>query len=952
VLLASAWITKQVVFDGLVNGLVIGLVAIGIVLIYRATRVINFAVGNMGLVAAGLFSLLVVQYHVPFWVGLPLAVALGILFAIVIEMAVIRRLFTAPRVIVLVATIGIAQLALTVATAYPKITNGAARYPVALSSTWSVGGLQVTGPQLSIIVIAPVAVLLLTWFLARTDIGKTVKASASNADLARISGVNPKLVSTMVWAIAGALSSVSLILIAGQSGTAGSITTLGPDTLVRALAAAVIGGMQSFRRTMIAAVGIGMAQAVVGFNYLNQTGLIDLLILGAILIAVFFQSRDRGEEPAGHYSFAAKPRPVPERLRNIWWIRLLDRSGLIVLGVVAIVLPIIVTEPSRHQLYALILGYAICGTSVTILTGWAGQVSLGQMAFAGIGALTAASLRQGISIDIGWHHTRILNTSFTGEPFWVAIVIATVITAALAAVIGIGSLRVRGLLLAVTTFAFALAAQQYLYNRPILNGHSDSAELFPRGKLFGIDFTSERSYYYAVLVILVLVLALVARFRRTGVGRSMIAVRDNADSASGFTVSPTRAKMQAFALAGGIAGLGGALLSGALQQVPFSEEFYLVNDSLVLVSLVVIGGMGSTIGPVLGALWIVGLPSFDPSNALVGLLASSLGLLVLLLYFPTGLVGMAHRLREVVIDWADRRTPQAPVAKPAAVPATAVRRPDRPALQGAALEASHMVVRFGGLVAVDGASIRVDADEIVGLIGANGAGKSTLMNAIGGYVASRGTVHLMGTDVSGRSPQVRARYGLGRTFQAARLFPELTVRETVQVALESQKRTGLLSTAFVLPHQFRAERAKRSEAAEILGFLGLGRYAEHYVSDLSTGTRRIVEIACLLAMSARMLCLDEPTAGVAQRETEAFGPLLVEVRRELGASMLVIEHDMPLIMGISDRVYCLEAGKIIAEGNPSAVRNDPKVIASYLGTDERAIARSGTAPSEEATLKP
>ena len=152
---------------------------------------------------------------------------------------------------------------------------------------------------------------------------------------------------------------------------------------------------------------------------------------------------------------------------------------------------------------------------------------------------------------------------------------------------------------------------------------------------------------------------------------------------------------------------------------------------------------------------------------------------------------------------------------------------------------------------------------------------------------------------------------------------------------------GLLSSALFLPPAIKTERSHRREADELIDFLGLGRYADTYIADLSTGTRRIVELAGLLALDARLLCLDEPTAGVAQRETEAFGPLIKEIRRELGASMLVIEHDMPLIMSISDRVYCLELGSIIAEGVPSEVRNDPRVIASYLGTDERAIARSG-----------
>ena len=189
---------------------------------------------------------------------------------------------------------------------------------------------------------------------------------------------------------------------------------------------------------------------------------------------------------------------------------------------------------------------------------------------------------------------------------------------------------------------------------------------------------------------------------------------------------------------------------------------------------------------------------------------------------------------------------------------------------------------------------------------------------------------------------IRARKGLGRTFQAAFLFPELTVRETVMVALESRGRSGMVETLLFSPRMRTRERSKRAEAAELIDFLGLGRYADRPISELSTGTRRIVELADLLALDARVLCLDEPTAGIAQRETEAMGPLLVEIRRQLGASMLVIEHDMPLIMSISDRVYCLEAGRVIASGTPGEVRNDPAVIAIYLGTNQHAIERSGT----------
>ncbi len=205
------------------------------------------------------------------------------------------------------------------------------------------------------------------------------------------------------------------------------------------------------------------------------------------------------------------------------------------------------------------------------------------------------------------------------------------------------------------------------------------------------------------------------------------------------------------------------------------------------------------------------------------------------------------------------------------------------------------------------------------------------MNALGGFVPSTGKIELLDHEISGTSPARRSREGLGRTFQAATLFPELTVRETVQVALEARGRSGLLETTLFSPRAIRRERFKRSEAVELIDFLGLGSYADKPISELSTGTRRIVELAGLLALDARVLCLDEPTAGVAQREAEAMAPLLVEVRRQLGASMLIIEHDMPLIMSMSDRVYCLELGRVIAEGDPDHVRNDPGVIASYLG---------------------
>jgi ABC-type branched-subunit amino acid transport system ATPase component/ABC-type branched-subunit amino acid transport system permease subunit len=937
-------ITAQVAFDGLVHGLVVGLLAMGVVLVHRATRVVNFAVGNAGLVGSGLFALLVIRYDVPWPLSLPIALAAGTVFGVAMELAVVRRLFTAPRVVLMVATIGIAQLALLVAVAYPDIDEPGASYPVPWSGTWQVGdSLRIAGSQASVLVAVPLAALLLAWFLDRTELGGTVKAAAQNPDLARLSGIDPKLVSTAVWGLSGLLSTLALILIGGRHGTVHDLTQLGPGTLARALAAAVLARMTSFRGALAAGAGLGVAEAAVKFRFLDATGLFDLVLLVIVLAGIAFLGRrgksgraggartgDDGE--AAVFAHSVPKRPVPAG--SPWWLRNIDRIGMAALLAAGLLLPFTTGLASRQLLFTTGLALAICAASLTMVTGWSGQVSLGQMAFAGLGALGAATLNRGVILDLGplgW-------VTIRGMVFPVAVLVAACGTALLAAAVGAGALRVRGLMLAVATFVFAIACEQFLYRKRFFAGDFGQSVPFPRSTVFGIDVSSQRSYYYVVLAVLVAVLAVVARLRASGIGRTAIAVRENADCAAAYTVGVGRARIRIFVLAGGFAGLGGALLAGALQTVTWHERYFLAGDSLTLVALAVIGGQGSVAGAVLGAAWIVGLPAVFPGNPLAPLLASSIGLLLLLLYFPGGLVQPAHALRAALIARFGPAQAE-PAARPAAAQLTRARRlafvPEGPVLA-----VRDLRVAFGGVAAVDGVDLEVHRHEIVGLIGANGAGKSTLMNAIGGFVPCRGTVTLLGTDVSRHTPARRAGLGLGRTFQAAALFPELTVRETLQFALESRGHTRLAATALHLPHTFRAERAQRAAADDIIAFLGLGRYADTRIAELSTGTRRIVELGGVLALDARVVCLDEPTAGLAQRETEAFGPLIREVRRELGAALLVIEHDMPLIMAISDRVHCLDAGRVIAQGTPDEVRGDPAVIAAYLGTDPRAIERS------------
>ncbi len=917
---------EQVVFNGVVTGMSYGVLAVGLVLVYRSARVINFAQGEMGAFGAALLALMVVNWDVPFFVALGAVLVVGVVLGAVIELVVVRRLSRAPRVILFVATLGAAQLIFLFQFLLPGL-DSFGRFPTPFESTWEVGGVLVRSEHVLILVLVPVMTLALAFFLERTRSGTAVRASAANPDAARTSAIYVKRMSTLVWILAGLLATVTAVLVAPLRGaTTVASVALGPALLLRALAAALVGRMTSMPVALVAGVVIGVAEALLFFNYPDDPGLIDAVLFVVVLLAVLVIARaSRGEDRASSWSFAPRTRPVPARLRDHWVVRNTNRIGAAAALVVALLLPVVFDTASRHFLYSRMLLFAIVALSLTVLTGWAGQLSLGQFAFVGLGAMTTAALvNNGLSFEVA-------------APLAVAVTVGT------ALIVGAPALRVRGLFLAVTTLAFAVMTSSWLLRLDVFTGGDTIVTM--RRPRWGDTFSlvPQRTYYYLCLVVLVVMMTLAVRIRRSGLGRSMIAVRDNPEGAAAFTISPTRVKLIAFGVAGGMAGIAGALLAGLLQT--FGTDAFSTDDSLRVVAIAVIGGLASVAGAVIGAVWVIGLPALFDNAQEVRLLTSGAGLLILLLYFPGGFVELLYRARDAGYALLERRLPERVVAKevqapvPVTVRAAADGRATAP--DGVALRTREVGVRFGGRMAVDGVSLDVRAGEVVGLIGTNGAGKSTLMNAAGGFVRSSGTVELLGRDVSRLSPARRARHGLGRTFQSPELFPDLSVRETVQVALEARTRATLPATLLALPKARRGERRKRAEAEELIAFFGLGRYGDTIVSELSTGTRRIVELACLVALESRVLCLDEPTAGVAQRETEAFAPLVRRIREELDASLLVIEHDMPFIMGISDRVYCLEAGRIISEGSPRQVRHDPKVIASYLGTDERAIARSG-----------
>jgi ABC-type branched-subunit amino acid transport system ATPase component/ABC-type branched-subunit amino acid transport system permease subunit len=930
-------VTWQTFVTGICFGLIYAALGSGIVLLYRSTGVINFAQAEMGAFSAALMGLLVLNYKVPYWLAFLAAIASGALVGIVVESTVVRRLFTAPRIVLFIATLGVGVLLRLAVTQLPQIKGSGFPLPFKLAKAWHIAkSFDIRERELTVIVLVPIVIILLGLLLSKTRLGLAMRSSADNPDTARLYGVSAKRTSSVVWALSGGFAALSAILTIPMRGLSASQLVLGTegfstDILLMSLLVALLARLRSIPLTIGAGIVVGVCEQLVRKAAGRNTGLIGLVVFLAVLGVVLFLGRGSGSGvEEGGWTLSGRISPIPQYLKSLWWVRHLNHFGMAAIFGAAAIVPLFVHTPSKLLLLTRIFIFAMVALSVSLLTGWAGQLSLGQMAFAGLGGLTMAGLYLNFPIPLLGHGYRL--------PWITATIIGTLVGAAAAMLVGLPALRVKGLLLAIVTLAFASMSSQWLLKQNFFSNGQTTLKSLPKPRIGPIDFTDRRSFYYLCMGAMAVSSIMVAHLRKTGIGRSLIAVRENEEMAAASTVSARRAKLAAFAVSGGIAALAGCLLVTSKSGFEPQTEFVPLA-SINVVAMSIIGGLGSIAGSLLGAFWLLGIPALFGYSNFVALLTSGIGLLLLLMYLPGGLVQVFNAVRDQILNVARRRLPVEPAPDARTLTAPVARTADPP--DGAPWLQTHNVsVRFGGLTAVNNVDILVDKGELVGLIGANGAGKSTLMNAISGFVSSTGRIEVLGQEVNELSPRKRHALGLGRGFQAAKLYPDLSVRETVQVALEARKTSALLPSLLALPPSPRVERTRRAEASEIIDFLGLGRYADQLTVNLSTGTRRIVEFACLLAVAPKVILLDEPTGGVAQRETEAFGPLIRRLQRELGAAVLLIEHDMPLVMSVSDRIYCLEAGSVIAEGTPTEVRRNPLVIATYLGTDDRAIDRS------------
>ena len=931
-------IRTEVVVIGLVTGLTYALLGLGLTVVYKTTRVLNFAHGEMGALPAILIPVLVINNNWNYWLALPAAIAGSAALGFAMESTVIRRLRDASRLVVLVATIGVAQLLFLTNLLLPKGGDlGGSRYPVPFDVHVDIGTIRLGTGQLMILALVPIIGFGLVQFFRTSRIGRASRAVAENEDVARLAGVPVRRVSQAVWIIAGLLAGVSAILI-GPTRPIETQAALGPALLLRGLGAAMLGGLTNLPAVFAGGVAIGLIEALVIWNF-PVGGVLEMVLFGIILLSLLLQPRLRQQLRGGEgtsYSLAGRIRALHPRLAAHPRVVTSRRAGLLALVVAALILPLPFDNSQRFFLTSVVV-FAMMGLSLVVLTGFAGQVSLGQFAFVAVGAVVGGRLHQ------------------LGYPHLTGLLYAVLAGGVVAFVVGLPALRLRGLFLAVATLGFAVASSSWMFNQDWLvhsEGGVTSLRL-PRPSWLGIDFESELRYYWLCVGVLVTVAAAVHRLRRSGIGRALIAVRDNEPTASTFSLSPSRVKLTAFVISGSIASLGGYFYGGLLVNYAHSPATttFAPDESLSLVAMVVFGGVTTITGAVLGAFWVQGMPYVFGEN--VGLLSSGLGLLLVLLIIPGGLASLAFTIRDRLAELLTGETPQDVERTDVRVEKAfgdigdlrgVVAVADRVSTNGDTrpLVAADVTVRFGGNQVLTDVSLHANRSEIVGLMGPNGAGKTTLFDVLTGQVRpATGAVLLHGQEISSLSPQARARLGLGRTYQQARLFDDLTVLETLQVALERQDPSEAVPSLLGLPPSRIAESTKRRKADELVELLGLEEYAHRTASELPTGTRRFLELGAVIAMGTDVMLLDEPTAGFAQHEVEAFQPVLRRIRDELGATMVVVDHDVPMMADLVDRLYVLVTGVVIAEGPPSLLRENEDVARAYLGSDERAIERSG-----------
>ncbi|WP_141585175.1 ATP-binding cassette domain-containing protein [Actinomadura sp. WMMA1423] len=554
------------------------------------------------------------------------------------------------------------------------------------------------------------------------------------------------------------------------------------------------------------------------------------------------------------------------------------------------------------------LVFALLAVGMGLAMGIAGQINLAQVAFFGVSAYATAIL-----------------TTHEGLGFWPAALIALVATALIGLLVGIPALRMQSHYLGIVTLGLALGFINWTTNAEMAGG-AEGISAIPVPPMFGVDLSSEYLYYYVEVVVFAAALAFGLFVVRTGLGRRMMAMRDDPLAAGAVGAQIPLLRMTAFMLSSVFGGLAGILYAGLIRYV--APDTFNIANMFLLLAMVVIGGRQSLVGCVVGAVGLTLIRERLVDYPTYAQLGFGVVVVLMVVFAPTGLAGIPARVRTMV----DRRR-----GRTAERTALGPFRPYRPAEGGTGpdgepvLEIREIAKHFRGLKALKDVSLTVRRGEIRGIVGPNGSGKTTLFNVISGfYRPSGGRVLLDGRVVSGSRPYRLSMLGVARTFQNLRLFGELSVRDNLLVALDRSRTRAIWRYALWPVGIWRQERRLHRRADELLDRFGLTGFAGAAPGALPYGIQRRIEIARAMASGPRLLLLDEPAAGLNGEEVRQLAEIVRSIR-DSGVTVVLIEHNMGLVMSLCERVTVLAGGSVIAEGTPAEVVADHAVIEAYLG---------------------
>jgi ABC-type branched-subunit amino acid transport system ATPase component/branched-subunit amino acid ABC-type transport system permease component len=931
---------------GLSSGALLALFAMGLVVVYRGSAVVNFAHGAIGMVGTYVFWALSANDG---WAYLP-AFAAGVLacaaIGLLTHFLIMHPLRGAAPVTRMIATLGLLtvleQGMSHIVSPTSKIVHGALP-----TSTVHILGATVGADKLILFGISLVLVGALSAFYRYTKFGWATTAANENRRALAALGYSQSKLAAISWVLGTAIAGVAGILLAPTIGLQVTQLTL---LILPGLAAAVVGNLRSFSLTLVGGLAIGIIQSEIS-RYVSTPGWSDTAPFILILIVLLVRGQDRGLRTQ-----------IAERMPKLGTGRI--RLGLVIPAVVAMIV-IVNLNISASWMEAIVttFGFAVILLSFVPVTGYSGQLSLAQYAFAGWGA---------------WIAGRLYAT--TGTPFILVIVIAVLSAVPLGIMLGAICLRTRGIYLAIATLGLAVTLQNLIFDSASLTGGT-TGTIIPNPKIFGIDIGAIlHGDRYAIFCIVVFTIAAVAvaNLRRGRSGRRLLATRANERAAASLGINPMIARLYAFGLSSGIAALGGILITFRNPAIVYTEFETLA--SIQLVAQAVVGGIGWIIGPILGALGQLGGVISLLLNPLGGNVTSYLPLAfgVLLLITITQAPDGAAELVAGQVEWVRDRVvpsggfsflrrgdaassgggtgpgsdsdaaraattgadgaPTDPAAPDSASRRGPVRADKVPALP---LEAKGVGVQFGGVRVLTDVSLTVNPGEVVGLIGPNGAGKTTTIDVLSGFVRPReGSVKLGDTELVGQGPSKVARAGLARSFQSLELFDDMTVRDNLRTAAEPRD-----AKAFLADLVWPRRRPLGPTVDAVIAEFELEPWLDHLPTDLPYGRRRLVAIARAVASEPSVLCLDEPAAGLDEAERKELAEVVSRLAAEWGMGVLLIEHDTDLVLGLCDRITVLNFGQVLASGTPEQIRANPEVIAAYLGGGEDEEAKPGAEPA-------